>query len=79
MTTYFFELAIVVFICQITVNGEMSEDARNKVLELEYQHQGSNGSGTNQLNGSKLTTMAQAQGNVVKVAMYGEFPVTKAE
>ena len=55
----------------------MSEDNRNKVLELEYQQQGSNG--TNQLNGSKLTTMAQAQGNVVKVAMYGEFPVTKAE
>ena len=53
------------------MNGELSEEERKKLLGLEYQ----NGSSS----ASKVTTMAQAQGNIVKVAMYGEFPVSKAE
>ena len=55
------------------INGEFSDEDKRKQLGLEYQ---ASPSGTNN---SKVTTLAQAQGNVVKVAMYGEFPVSKAE
>ena len=58
-------------------NGDLNDEEKKKLLGLEFQGT-SSGNSTNPT-GSKLTTMAQAQGNIVKVAMYGEFPVTKAE
>jgi len=42
------------------LNGDLNEEERKKLLGLDFQGN-SNG---------KLTTMAQAQGNIVKVAIY---------
>ena len=66
------------------LNGDLNDEEKKKMLELEYHqnHGGSsNGNGKQQqlvIPGDaqhKVTSVAQAQGNVVKVAMYGEFAV----